>query len=75
MNAEYEFLTEKEEIWAKMLTEVLGKKGIPHTAVPVYGAGFVMRTGTPERLRVYVPHEEMDRAKEVLEELFSEDRA
>ncbi len=68
----YEFLTEKEAIWAEMLMQVLKKNHIPCTAVPVYGAGLVMKAGMQERLKIYVPNEDKAKAEELLEELFSE---
>ena len=69
----YELLIEKEEMWARVLTEVLRDHDIPFTAHPVYGAGFVIRTGTHERLRVFVPEEHLAQAAALAEELFSAD--
>ena len=71
MNSEYVFLAEKEEMWAQMLLEVLEDHGIPCVSVPVYGAGFSLRTGMQERLNVYVPSQHLTQASELLEELFS----
>lgn len=73
MDADYVLLTEKEEMWANMLMEVLKDNGVPCTAVPVHGAGMVMRTGIREKLKVYVPQEHKTRAEELLEELFTKD--
>lgn len=70
MTAGYILLTEKEELWANMLVEVLRDNEIPCTTLPVYGAGVVMRTGTPERLEVYVPIEHKASAETLLNELF-----
>ena len=70
MNGDFILLTEKEAMWAEMLMEVLRDNGVTCTAVPTVGAGFSLRTGTPERLRVFVPAEQRDRAAELLEELF-----
>ena len=71
MNNGYEFLIENEEMWAKMLIEVLHDNDIPAISQSVYGAGFVMRTGTQERLRIYVPSEDFKKASELVQELFS----
>ena len=71
MNGEYVFLTEKEEMWAQMLVQVLEDNGISCTALPVYGAGFTLRTGMQDQLRVFVPSQQLPRASELLEELFS----
>ena len=73
MDSGFVILTEKEVMWAEMLMEVLKDNDIFCTAVPVVGAGFSMRTGTPERLKVYVPEEKLGEAEELLEELFPAD--
>lgn len=67
----YVLLVEKEEMWAKMLIQVLEDNNIPCTAIPVYGAGFSIKTGTQERLKVYVPVDNRTQATELVEELFS----
>ena len=67
----YEFLSEKEAMWAEMLMQALKENGIPCTSLPVHGAGFVMRTGIMERLQVFVSAEKKPQAEEILEELFS----
>ena len=71
MNSGYVLLTEKEEMWARMLMEVLEDNDIPCAALPVYGAGFAMHTGMQERWNVLVPAENLTRAEELLQELFS----
>lgn len=71
MNDGYVLLVEKEEMWAQMLIQVLEDHNVPCTALPVYGAGFTIRTGTQERLKVYVPSENLPQAAELLQELFS----
>ena len=72
MNQNYELLLETEEMWAKMLMEVLEDNEIPHAAKPVYGAGLVIRAGMQERLEVYVPEEYFEQAKALADALFSE---
>ena len=67
----YVLLLEKEEMWAKMLMQVLEDNNVPCAAIPVNGAGFSIKTGSPERLKVYVPAESLPQATEVVEELFS----
>ena len=71
MNSNFAFLIEKEAMWAEMLMQVLENNGIPCTAQPVYGAGFTMRTGVQERLRLYVPAEAMPQATDLMHILFS----
>ena len=74
MNPNYISLVEKEAMWARMLEEVLTDNHIPCISQPVYGAGFTLKTGTQERLRILVPAEYQERATVLLHELFpSED--
>ena len=69
MDNGYKFLIEKEEMWAKMLMEVLRDNDIPCVARPIYGAGLVIRTGICERLMVYVPDECFEMARELADEI------
>ena len=71
MNGEFELLAEKEAMWAKMLMDVLRDNDIPCASMPVLGAGFAMKTGMAERLKIYVPSETMRQAQALMEELFS----
>ena len=73
METDYVLLVEKEEMWAKMLLQVLEDNNIPCTALPVHGAGVVMKTGMQERLKVYVPSTSKATAEDLMNELFSSD--
>ena len=73
MSSEYVLLTEKEEMWARMLMEVLEDNNIPCIAVPVYGAGFAAKTGQQDVLKIYVPFANLPLASQYLEELFAAD--
>ena len=73
MDGKFAVLTEKETMWAEMLLEVLGDHEIPYAQLPVLGAAFSMRTGTPERLRIYVPEDRLGQAQELMAELFPAD--
>lgn len=73
MDGKFVVLTEKETMWAEMLLEVLGDHEIPYAQLPVLGAAFSMRTGTPERLRIYVPEDRLGQAQELMAELFPAD--
>lgn len=73
MSSNYERLAVKEEMWAKMLMEVLSDHHIPCLSQPVYGAGMSIRSGKMEELIVYVPRQNLPQAQQLLEELFSED--
>ncbi len=70
MNTDYVLLVEKEEMWAKMLMEVLENNHISYVSQPVYGAGFTIKTGTQEILKIYVPSEDKEKAHKLLCELF-----
>lgn len=67
----FEFLVEKEAMWAQTLMQALEGNGIPCTALPVHGAGLVMKTGMRERMKVYVAPEKRAQAEEIVEELFA----
>ncbi len=71
MNNNFEFLVEKEEMWAKMLIEVLKDNNIPCISFPVYGVGLVIKTGKKEILKIFVPSENLEQASELVQELFS----
>ena len=71
MRDDYELLVEKEAMWAEMLEQVLQDNGVNCVAVPVYGAGMVLRGGVQERYKLYVPKEKVAEATELLNELFS----
>lgn len=75
MNGEFVQLTEKETMWAEMLLEVLRDHEIPYAQLPVLGAAFSMRTGTKERLRIYVPMDRLAEARELMAELFPAEEA
>ena len=67
----YALLTEKEEMWAHMLTQVLDDNRVPYVTIPVHGAGFSLKTGMQDCLRVYVPADALPQATELLQALFS----
>lgn len=48
MEMDYGLLVEKEEMWARMLMQVLEDHQIPCVSLPVYGAGLVMKGGMAE---------------------------
>ena len=73
MNGEYVLLLEKEEMWAKMLMQVLEDNHVPCTTIAVNGAGFSIKTGIQDRLRIYVPSEKLPQAMDLVDALFSED--
>ena len=71
VNDRYVLLTEKEEMWARMLMEVLEDNGVHCAALPVYGAGFSVHTGLQERWNVFVSAGDLPRTEDLLQELFS----
>ena len=73
MDNGYVLLIEKEEMWARMLMDVLRDNEIPFATRSVYGAALVIRAGMHERLKIYVPSEFFNKASELADELFSAD--
>ena len=70
METDFEFLTQKEAMWAQMLTQVLKDNNVPYTAIPVHGAGLTIKTGMRESLNIFVPKEAKEKAQELMEALF-----
>ena len=68
----YVLLTEREEMWAKMLVEVLRDNGVPCEALSVNGAGFAIKTGIQDTYKIYVDKDKLDEAKALYCELFGE---
>ena len=71
MDNDYVLLAEKEEMWARMLMEVLEDNEISCASLPVMGIGLSMRVGVQDSLKVFVPAKDLQRASELLQELFS----
>lgn len=71
MPNDYRLLAVKESIWAEMLLDVLKDNNIPCTALPVHGAGMVLKGGVVEELKIYVPANWFARAEELRDILFS----
>ncbi len=71
MSENYEFLVEKQAMWAGMLMQVLQDNGIPCVSQPVHGAAMTLRGGMQEELRIFVPAARKAQAEELLDELFS----
>ncbi len=69
---DYCFVTERDEMWAKMFLEILQDQKIPCTAVPTCGAVMAMKAGKTERLKLYVPYAKWEQARELLRETFPE---
>ena len=70
MNHDYVLLIEKEEMWAQMLIQILEDNGIACAALPVYGAGFSLKTGMQEHLQIFVPAPQLPHANELVHQLF-----
>lgn len=75
METDFEFLTQKEAMWAQMLIQVLKDNNVPYTALPVHGAGLTIKTGMRESLNIFVPKEAKEKAQELMEALFPESEA
>ncbi len=65
------FLTEQEDMWARLLIEILTDNGIEFISQPVYGAGMCLRTGKGEHQKIYVPYEKLSKAQELMQEALS----
>ena len=66
MQTSFEFLTEGTQLLTDVLVQVLHEHGIPSRSVPVYGAGLRMYTGAQEQMKVYVPANLLEQARELL---------
>ena len=67
------FLTEQQQPWSEMLKDVLEQNCIPSFTQNVLGAGMVMKVGPIlERIKFYVPFSHFEKAKQIVEELFSD---
>ena len=65
-------LCEKEQIWSDVLTDALKDNGIPCFKRNVLGAGLAMKIGPMfEKVLFYVNYKDLDRARELADELFS----
>ncbi len=65
------FLTEREQMWAEMLEDVLRQNGIPYIFKNRYGRGITVTLGFgAERVSFYVKYRDLPRAREIVEELF-----
>lgn len=66
------FLVEKTMPWGEMLAGVLENNGIRFLKKPVLGAGLSLNLGRgQERWRIYVPYSQLDKAREILDTMFS----
>lgn len=65
------FLTEREQMWAEMLEDVLRQNGIPYIFKNRYGRGITVTLGFgSERVSFFVKYRDLPRAREIVEELF-----
>lgn len=67
------FVTEKDEMWAKMFLEILKDNDIPYTQLSSVGAGLAIRAGVTDQIRIYVPYEKLDTALDLLKQAFPDD--
>lgn len=71
---DYCFLAEKEEMWAKMLQELLRNNHIPAALLPTLGAVVSLKSGQMVRYQVFVPYASLEQAKALLQMAFGEER-
>lgn len=68
------FLTEKGQPWSGMLADVLGQHDIPFVTSGRLGAALAARVGSMlESQRFYVRYADLERANDIVDELFGED--
>lgn len=73
LDSDYCFLTEKELIWSTAMETLLTDNDILWVAKQALGAGLTSRIGSmQERTRFYVPYSQLNAAKRLDEEFFSE---
>jgi len=66
------FLTERAQIWADMLSDVLRQNAIPFLQRKKLGAGMALKTGPLfESVRFYVLYSHLSRARELVQTLFA----
>ena len=66
------FLTEQDYVSGGILEDILQQNGIPFLKKQVMGAGLAIKVGPMlDRSRFYVPYPQLERAEEIVEELFS----
>lgn len=66
------YLVEKQAMWAEMLMDVLRQEEIPFSYRNTLGAALAMSVGREmERYIFYVPYSYLDKAKDVVDSLFS----
>lgn len=68
------YLTEQAQPWSEILKDILKQNDIPTFSRSVMGAGMVIRAGAAlDRTEFYVPSSHFEKAKQIVEELFSND--
>lgn len=69
------FLIEKQTIWAEMLKEKLDNAEIPYECVGGMGAAMAIKAGPYlENYQFYVPYAYYPKAKNIIDEMFSQDQ-
>ena len=68
---DYCFLTEQDQIWAGMLSDVLEQNSVAFITRSLLGAGITAKIGPiMERVRFYVPYSAYENAQSIVTELF-----
>ena len=71
---DYCFLAAKEEMWTKMLQELLQNNHIPAVLLPTLGAGISLKSGQTEQYQIFVPYEGLELSMELLQMAFGADQ-
>lgn len=71
-NGDFCYLTEKNALWGPVLADVLRQNGIRFRQRSMLGAGLTSTIGVSmEQFKFYVPYEQIEEAREVLDSLFA----
>lgn len=71
---DYCFLVEKEEMWAKMLQEILEDNGVHPISHDALDVVWVMRGGERNRCCIYVPFRHLELARELMQAAFPDEQ-
>lgn len=71
---DYCFLVEKEDMWAKMLVEILEDNGVHPVCQDALDVVMVIRGGAKSRQSIYVPYRHWELAQELMQAAFQEQK-
>ena len=69
---DYCFLVEKEEMWTKMLQELLQNNRVPTVLIPMLGAVISLKSGRAELYQIFVSYAHLKQAADLLQMAFED---